>query len=135
MKQKNDRDKERRLNHLLYSHAVNIYIIEDYVNMVDLAKEYSNYIHNNYVLEIESLRKELNLSHEELIDIWVGIRICKKENRKKYRKNGQKSRKDNSSTINYGNRLSWRNKIRFPRKKRKTAWKRFYKLFPKLENK
>jgi hypothetical protein len=27
-----------------------------------------------------------------------------------------------------------RNKIRYPRKKRKTAWKRFYKLFPHLKH-
>ena len=41
-------------------------------------------------------------------------------------------RKDNSTYINRGSGNSNRNKIRYPKKCRKTAWKRFYKLFPHL---
>lgn len=46
-------------------------------------------------------------------------------------------RKDNKTYLNYGSGDGNRNKIRFPKKCRKTAWKRFYKLFPHLnpENK
>jgi hypothetical protein len=42
-------------------------------------------------------------------------------------------RKDNKTYINFGNHCSNRNKIRYPKKCRKTAWKRFYKLFPHLK--
>lgn len=44
-------------------------------------------------------------------------------------------RKDNKTYINRGNGCSNRNKIRYPKKCRKTAWKRFYKLFPSLKPK
>jgi hypothetical protein len=43
------------------------------------------------------------------------------------------NRQDNKTYINYGNGRSNANKIRFPKKCRKTAWKRFYKLFPHLK--
>lgn len=46
--------------------------------------------------------------------------------------------KDNKTYINHGTgHGSNANRIRFPKKNRKTAWKRFYKLFPSLnpENK
>lgn len=42
-------------------------------------------------------------------------------------------RKDNKTSINRGSGGTNANKIRFPRKARKTAWKRFYKLFPHLK--
>lgn len=50
-------------------------------------------------------------------------------------KEGKNRKKDNSIWgINYSRRRnSNRNKIRYPRKCRKTAWKRFYKLFPHLK--
>ena len=44
-------------------------------------------------------------------------------------------RKDNKTYINKGSLNSNANKIRYPSKKRKTAWKRFYKLFPSLKPK
>jgi len=42
-------------------------------------------------------------------------------------------RQDNKTFINRGSGGCNANKIRFPSKKRKTAWKRFYKLFPHLK--
>ena len=44
-------------------------------------------------------------------------------------------RQDNKSYVNYGNRDGRAGRIRFPKKNRKTAWKRFYKLFPSLRPK
>jgi hypothetical protein len=44
-------------------------------------------------------------------------------------------RQDNKDYINEGSRHSNTNKIRYPRKSRKTAWKRFYRLFPHLKPK
>ena len=42
-------------------------------------------------------------------------------------------RKDNGTFINKGSGYGNRNKIRYPNKCRKTAWKRFYRLFPHLD--
>lgn len=51
------------------------------------------------------------------------------------KKMAKEPRKDNKSYINYGNRDGRMGIIRYPSKKRKTAWKRFYKLFPHLDPK
>jgi hypothetical protein len=42
-------------------------------------------------------------------------------------------RQDNKTFINRGSGGCNANKIRFPKKARKTAWKRFYRLFPHLK--
>jgi hypothetical protein len=42
---------------------------------------------------------------------------------------------DNKTFINRGSGGTNANKIRFPKKVRKTAWKRFYRLFPHLKPK
>jgi hypothetical protein len=42
-------------------------------------------------------------------------------------------RQDNKTYINCGSGHDNYNSIRYPSKKRKTAWKRFYKLFPHLK--
>ena len=42
-------------------------------------------------------------------------------------------RQDNKNYINRGNGDSYSGDIRYPNLKRKTAWKRFYKLFPSLK--
>jgi hypothetical protein len=46
-----------------------------------------------------------------------------------------RSHRDNKdATVGSGNCGSNANTIRFPKKCRKTAWKRFYRLFPHLKN-
>ena len=54
---------------------------------------------------------------------------------KRYREKPIREYKDNKGYINSRNTgsPSNRSRIRYPRKKRKTAWKRFYKLFPHLK--
>ena len=51
---------------------------------------------------------------------------------KEYQHNKPPERKDNKTYLNIGNGCSNANKVRYPKKVRKTAWKRFYKLFPNL---
>ena len=60
---------------------------------------------------------------------WQG----QQELKKSYKTMSKPPRQDNKSYINYGSGHSNRNKIRYPKKNRKTAWKRFYKLFPHLK--
>ena len=50
-----------------------------------------------------------------------------------YSKKPTRVRKDNKDFINFGSANSNGNKIRYPKKCRKTAWKRFYRLFPNLK--
>ena len=63
------------------------------------------------------------------------VLTSKQNNKDKMKGSTYNREKDNSiwgtARSQYGN--SNRNKIRFPRKCRKTAWKRFYKLFPHLK--
>lgn len=51
------------------------------------------------------------------------------------KKNSKPPRKDNKDYINYGSGGGSWPTIRYPKKCRKTAWKRFYKLFPHLKPK
>lgn len=49
-----------------------------------------------------------------------------------YKQMPKPDRRDNKHT-HVGSSGDNRNKIRYPKKCRKTAWKRFYKLFPHLK--
>jgi len=69
---------------------------------------------NNWVIHWDVMRNDQLLCHE------------------KYESNSRPPRQDNKTYINKGNGCPHSNKIRYPRKKRKTAWKRFYRLFPHL---
>lgn len=49
----------------------------------------------------------------------------------KYKSNVKPKRKDNGQALNLGSGGFNGHSVRVPSKKRKTAWKRFWKLFPK----
>lgn len=66
----------------------------------------------------------------KITSIWFIINRSRDIQRKEYKQKPTKIRKDNGTEINYGTGNSNRNKIRFPKKCRKTAWKRFNRLFP-----
>lgn len=59
----------------------------------------------------------------------------KKPKYKNYNQMPKGVTKDNSDGINFKNGGSNSSSIRYPKKNRKTAWKRFYKLFPRLKDK
>ena len=85
------------------------------------------------VIEIRSIFQKLGITDEEVIqDIWMTNHAKQAEVRSMYELSPIKERKDNKNTINYSRTScrSNRNKIRLPKKCRKTAWKRFFKLFP-----
>lgn len=63
--------------------------------------------------------------------VWLLVNATRRNKRNEYKDYPDVVRKDNGREINYGSGNSNRNKIRFPRKCRKTAWKRFNKLFNK----
>jgi hypothetical protein len=52
-----------------------------------------------------------------------------------YRRNTPKKSERDNKDVMVGSSGDNINKIRYPKKCRKTAWKRFYKLFPHLKEK
>jgi len=84
------------------------------------------------------LYKFIGLPDEEILKEWYIIyNVSNYYSSSLYDKMPQAVHRDNKSALKVGSCGYNKNPIRFPRKKRKTAWKRFYKLFPHLnpENK
>lgn len=79
--------------------------------------------------ELWDLYCEMNLTPEQLYEIAVDVISIRESNRVQLNGRPPRSRKDNGQQ-KVGSGGSNRNKVRFPKKCRKTAWKRFYKLFP-----
>lgn len=77
----------------------------------------------------------LTINLHDLLPFWANIYNDRKAQKKQVNAKPIIERKDNGTFKNkgsgYGN--SNRNKIRYPKKCRKTAWKRFYRLFPHLD--
>lgn len=85
------------------------------------------------VLRVWELYCKVSDDPKACIIHWSKSKRDQRERHEAYLKNDKPPRQDNKTYINYGSRNSNRNKIRYPSKKRKTAWKRFYKLFPHLK--
>lgn len=64
---------------------------------------------------------------------WTFYKQIQNDLSSEYNKKTKLPRQDNKTYINRGSRYGGSNRIRYPSKKRKSAWKRFYKLFPKLD--
>jgi hypothetical protein len=79
------------------------------------------------------LYEKVSGDHKEIMLHWHIAWQTQQEVKKSYKSMSKPPRQDNKSYVNYGSGNSNRNKIRYPKKKRKTAWKRFYKLFPHLK--
>lgn len=133
--------KIKQLKNLLYSIAFPIELIgslaePDIVNEWGFESKYWNSRQNkinlaNY-LEIKRLIEVFNISIEELHLMGQEIRSEKLAVRRKMKSKPIQSRRDNKD-VRVGSGGSNRSKVRFPKKVRKTAWKRFYKLFPHLK--
>jgi hypothetical protein len=80
---------------------------------------------------IHSLFLKVTSSEEEYLAHWHIIKASQSEIGREYKHNDKPERKDNKTSINYGNGKSNMRDVRFPSEKRKTAWKRFYRIFSK----
>lgn len=84
--------------------------------------------------EIVGLYNEAGIEEKQWHIHWEYNRLDQREIRKSYKSMSRPPRQDNKTYLNTS--PAWgssnKNKIRYPRKARKTAWKRFYKLFPHL---
>ena len=84
--------------------------------------------------EIISMYEEAGVEEKDWAKHWEYYRTHQRELRKEYKSMSRPARQDNKTYLN--KQETWgasnKNKIRYPRKVRKTAWKRFYRLFPHL---
>lgn len=88
-------------------------------------------------VELLNLFKELGYSDSDAERFWKKTYLSHREKVEEYKKKPIRERKDNKDVINYGGGSAhyFQKAIRYPKKVRKTAWKRFYKLFPHLDPK
>ena len=107
---------------------------EDFLNNTK-----KNALGNNYfkklleIQKIHNLYQKAGIPEVDYLAHWAVQRSIRRAESEKYNTSLKPERKDNKTYINRGSGFSNRNPIRFPRKVRKTAWKRFYKLFPSLD--
>lgn len=89
----------------------------------------------NIHTEIYSISEELGMNEQETMEMWRQLKSDRFYSQRDYFLRPDKIRKDNKQTINRGsgNQGSLMDMVRFPKKSRKTAWKRFYKLFPQFK--
>lgn len=88
--------------------------------------------HFSIAKKIIALYEKAKVDNDSMMSHWSSNRVLHYYNNTKYKLMPKNERKDNKTYINYGSG-GGSHSIRYPRKKRKTAWKRFYKLFPKLK--
>lgn len=129
------RTKIRRLNYLC---SINYNPYTFMFGKLDIDEEINKYqnIKGGQIkkyLELLALFKELKYSNDEAREYWISIYFKKKKLSDEYKKRPIFVRKDNKTYINYGSGHHHSYTIRYPKKVRKTAWKRFYKLFPHLK--
>lgn len=96
-------------------------------------KKYGNWRDKERV-EILLLFKKLKYTDEDARRYWFKAYEEHKLVRAEYNRKPKDKRQDNKDYYN-GNGGSNSNKIRYPKKCRKTAWKRFNKLFPNAKRK
>jgi hypothetical protein len=85
------------------------------------------------IRKIHNLYKKAEISEADYLVHWTIQRSIQRKESDKYNISLKPERKDNKTYLNRGSGHSNRNQIRYPKKARKTAWKRFYKLFPHLD--
>lgn len=84
--------------------------------------------------EIIAIANELGLDKNELCELSMLHRFDKLHAKRDRSKMPKPDRRDNKHTYSHGTGNGFnRNRVRYPRKCRKAAWKRFYKLFPHLK--
>lgn len=131
----NDQE-EGRLNFLMREYS--------YIEKSTCESMYQGFIQGSYFLkkqeilsriEAHKLLDKKGLEEKERHTLWVLTNWNQRKLHSNYKNKPIKVRQDNKTEISYGNRYSSnRNRIRYPKKCRKTAWKRFYKLFPHLNS-
>ena len=114
-----------------------LHILQAHEDLLDKNKK--NYLGKSFykklldVRKIHSFFQKAGVLESDYLQYWGFLREFYRNESNEYKKKTKPERKDNKDYINYGSSGSNRNKIRYPKKVRKTAWKRFYRLFPSLD--
>ena len=128
MKKKSKNKMNRRMIYLMSKTWPMEY--DKYVEITSAEYAYVNPIIDE-IFDLAKRLKVLKYAHEIW---WTYYRGNKLDLKERYNKMPKRPRQDNKDFLNTQETYSGnRNKIRYPRKKRKTAWKRFWKLFPHLK--
>ncbi len=129
-----NRDDKRKLMTLIRSHHImHKENLKSSLGFVKLSGAFAKQVIAAKI--IIDLYEKAGCVEEEWLLHWRYYKSLQYELHMETKRMTKPERKDNKTSINYGSRNSNCNKIRYPSKKRKTAWKRFYKLFPHLKPK
>ena len=104
----------------------------------NITKEHINNGHNSSerinIITIIDIFRKYDISNAEAHKFWFTTLSERNRQHRLYKQKPNKVRQDNKTEINYGTGYNTnRSTIRYPKKCRKTAWKRFNKLFPDLK--
>jgi len=100
---------------------------------VEFSQPLNNFKGLSVAKKVYNYADNKKISDDIIFNIWQSVIADRHKQRMIMQGKPQRVRKDNKTEINCGSGGSNRNKIRYPKKCRKTAWKRFYKLFPHLK--
>lgn len=103
-------------------------------NLPEKSKNRTKELYQN-TIDLIKFAENNSISLEEIRVHCFRLEMKQSKITNSYNEKPERIRKDNKDSLNLGNGNDNWNKIRFPKKCRKTAWKRFYKLFPHLINK
>lgn len=125
----NMKEKQKKYNKLIY--LLNKYTCFPSIYQFDNNSDWFNHKEKK---EIFKLFKEFGYDKNSAIDLWMNV-DCQKYHRQSYKTMPKLPKQDNKTYKSTGHSSHTSNacKIRYPKKCRKTAWKRFYKLFPELK--
>ena len=139
-----ERKEQRKITHLISQYAKNpmfthqLLVLTNDVEWHNGMDEAGAKIFLNALKQINAYFKKKNFTKEEILDYVMSIRWQRNKDKAEYERKPVRVRKDNKTELNRGNSYNYHGNstsIRFPKLVRKTAWKRFYKLFPHLLNK
>lgn len=117
------RSEERLLNQIKWSTG--------YVSRQDLL-EYPQSILYKDQKKAHNILDKAGKSEEERKALWAGAKSLRREYKSPYSLKPIKEGRDNKD-VRVGSGGGGSNRIRFPKKGHKNAWKKFYKLFPHLD--
>lgn len=131
MKQLTDK-QEGRLNYLIRK---NCYTSEDLAKKCLIDAISIRKLMIQEIIEAHELFNLKEATEKERYSIWRAAFSHQMIRRRNMTASPIRVRQDNKTSINYGTGRGNNHSIRYPKKGRKTAWKRFYRLFPKLDPK
>ena len=85
------------------------------------------------IRKVHGLFQKAGSAEADYLAYWTTERTIQRIRHDEYNKGLKPERKDNKTYLNRGSGHSNANSVRYPKKVRKTAWKRFYRLFPSLD--